>query len=330
MVEKNVHVLYGTEYLLMDAYIQKLQDQYILEDEMDFAVSHYDLEEVLLEQILEDASTPPFFGAYKLLVVHQAFIFTGEKIKLSHNLEKLLSYLASPAPFTILVFLVPKEKLDERKKITKKCKETAVVQGFLAPKKDADFLHYIQETCKSYQIQIHSEAAQQLYMLVGGHLSLIHQEIEKCYTYLLSEQKKVIDVELVNRLVSRSIEDNVFLLMDYLMKKNPTQAVFVLNDLKKQRVEPILILGALTANFRLFYQLKIMVEQLGYSENEMAKRLKISPYRVKFAMPVVKRLKEDILRNWLKWIADLDVALKSYRLDGYLSLELFMLRFQSW
>ena len=29
MVEKNVHVLYGTEYLLMDAYIQKLQDQYI-------------------------------------------------------------------------------------------------------------------------------------------------------------------------------------------------------------------------------------------------------------------------------------------------------------
>lgn len=327
MAEKTIHLLYGTESLLFDTYVQKIQEKYIPEEEIDFAVTHYDLEEIPIEYILEDASTPPFFGEYKLLVVHRAHIFTGEKLKQVHDLEVFLSFLDSPAPFSIIVFIVPKEKLDERKKITKKCKEVAYVEAFLSPKKEADFLKYIEETCSSYGVKIAYEAAQKMFMLVGQNLSLLHQEIQKCVTYLLSEENKEISLAIVEALVSRSIEDDVFQLTDYLMKKNPSFAIFVLNDLKKQRVEPILILGALTSNFRLFYQVKILLG-MGYVEREIASQLKVSPYRVKLAMQRVRNISKEALMEWTKCIAELDESLKTFQADGYLSLELFMLRFQ--
>ena len=327
MAEKTIHLLYGTEYLLFDTYVQKLQEKYIPEEEIDFAVIHYDLEEVSIEHVLEDASTPPFFGDYKLFVVHRANIFTGEKLKLAHDLEALLAFLDSPAPFSILVFLVPKEKLDERKKITKKCKEIAHVKAFLSPKKEIDFLRYIQETCDSYGVYIQDEAAQKMYALVGQNLSLLQQEIKKCVTYLLSEESKEISFALVEDLVSRSIEDDVFQLTDYLMRKKPSLAIFALNDLKKQRVEPILILGALTTNFRLFYQVKIMMD-MGYNAHEIASQLKVSPYRVKLAIQRVKTISKATLMVWIKRIAKLDESLKTFQSDGYLSLELFILRFQ--
>lgn len=321
-----VHLLYGTESVLFDTYIEKLQKKYIPEEELDLNVIHYDLEETPVEQVLEDASTPSFFGEYKLLIVHQANIFTGEKAKLSHDVDALLAYLDSPAPFTILVFLVGKEKLDERKKITKKCKQLAHVEAMLSPKKEREFLDYIRKTARQYGVSIQTDAAEKLYDLVGNHLTLLDQELQKCATYLLSEQTKEISLQLVTDLVARSIEDDVFQLTELLLKRKMHAAVFVLNDLKKQKVEPILILGALTSNFRLFFQVKLLLK-MGLQENEIVSQLKVSPYRVKLAIQKVQPIPEEKLKAWIRLIGDLDEQLKSHHMDGYLSLELFVLHF---
>lgn len=326
MTKERVHLLYGTETVLFDTYIEKLQKKYIPEEELDLCLTHYDLEEIPMEEILEDASTPPFFGEYKLLIVHQANIFTGERVKLTHDLDSLLAYLDSPAPFTILVFLVGKEKLDERKKITKKCKQVAQVEAFLSPKREGEFLSYIRKTTERYGVSIQPEAAEKMYHLVGNHLTLLDQEIKKCAIYLLSEEKKEITLQLVTDLVSRSIEDDVFQLTELLIKKQTNEAVFVLTDLKKQKVEPLLILGALTSNFRLFFQVKLLMG-MSLGEREIASQLKVSPYRVKLAIQKVKSIPVKELKAWLRLIADLDEQLKSYTMDGYLSLELFVLRF---
>ncbi|KPC98543.1 DNA polymerase III subunit delta [Geobacillus sp. BCO2] len=45
------------------------------------------------------------------------YFFTAEKDKeVEHDLAKLENYLRAPAPFSIVVFFAPYEKLDERKK----------------------------------------------------------------------------------------------------------------------------------------------------------------------------------------------------------------------
>ncbi|MEM5683313.1 hypothetical protein AAHB64_06130 [Bacillus toyonensis] len=42
---------------------------------------------------------------------------TSQKEKLEQNIKILEEYIGEPSPFSILVFVAPYEKLDERKKL---------------------------------------------------------------------------------------------------------------------------------------------------------------------------------------------------------------------
>ena len=87
----------------------------------------YDLEEAYLEDVVEDAHTLPFFGERKVILIKSPLFLTAQKEKLEQNIKILEEYIGEPSPFSILVFVAPYEKLDERKKITKLLKKTADV-----------------------------------------------------------------------------------------------------------------------------------------------------------------------------------------------------------
>lgn len=120
-----LYLLYGTEAFFINETIKLITTEALEEEDREFNVVTYDLEEAYLEDVVEDARTLPFFGERKVLLIKSPLFLTSQKEKLEQNIKILEEYIGEPSPFSILVFVAPYEKLDERKKNYKTIKENS-------------------------------------------------------------------------------------------------------------------------------------------------------------------------------------------------------------
>ena len=124
-----LYLLYGTVEFLINREIKKIiQDNKI--ESID--INNYNLENDLLDNILDDASMNSLFSNKKLMIIENAYIFTGSAKKkgLNHNLDLLVKYLNNPNPDSIIIFTCVEEKIDDRKKIVKLIKDKGKVLEF--------------------------------------------------------------------------------------------------------------------------------------------------------------------------------------------------------
>ncbi|WP_376750444.1 DNA polymerase III subunit delta, partial [Mammaliicoccus sciuri] len=84
--------------------------------------------------------------------------------------------------------------------------------------------------------------------------------------------RPTINKQDVNQIINRSLEQNVFLLTEYIQKRKKEQAIHLVKALITMKEEPIKLLALITSNYRLFYQCKIL-SQKGYSGQQIAKTI---------------------------------------------------------
>lgn len=68
-----VYLLYGLESFLINETKYLLLQSLLNEEDEDFNLSTYDLEETPIEVVIEDAETIPFFGERKVVVLNNPF-----------------------------------------------------------------------------------------------------------------------------------------------------------------------------------------------------------------------------------------------------------------
>jgi DNA polymerase-3 subunit delta len=319
-----VYLLYGKEAFLINETKQLLLNQILNEDEKDFNFSVYDLEETSIEAALEDAETFPFLGEKKVLFLHNPVFLTAEKTKekVEHNLSRLEAYLKQPAPYTVLVLSAPYEKLDERKKITKELKRTAVVVEAKSPN-DQELKEWIKTRASYNKIEITPDAVEQIISLVGNNLFMVTSEVDKLALYVTDT--KLIDVDIVEKLVAKSLEQNIFSLIDKVIDRKLDEALRIYYDLLKQNEEPIKILAVLAGHFRLVYQVKELARR-GYGQMQIAGQLKANPYRVKLILKQIQKFKDEELAWIMKQLAEADYQMKTGKMDKSLLLEIFFMQ----
>lgn len=319
-----LYLLYGTEPYLINETKQLLINHALSPEEIDFNLSSYDLEETSIETALEDAETFPFIGERRLIFLHNPFFLTAEKskAKVEHNLSRLESYLKDPAPYTIIVFSGAYEKLDERKKLTKQIKKSASV---LEAKKlnESELKVWIRDRAAVNGVQIDEEAVELMLTLAGTNLFMLTSELDKLSLY--AEDEKRIDVKIVEQLVSRSLEQNIFTLVDKIVHRNIEEALRIYYDLLKLNEEPIKILAVITNQFRLIYQVKELARR-GYGQNQIAGYIKAHPFRVKLAAGQAKLFSDEELVQIMNLLADSDYQMKTGGMNKALLIELFLFK----
>lgn len=323
-----VYLVYGDEPFLIKETKQLLLSNSILENEMDFNLSSHDLDDgSTIEQAMEDAETFPFMGERRLVFVHNPLFLTSEKKKekTDQNLHSLESYLVSPAPYTILVFIAPYEKLDERKKITKLLKKHSTV---LEAKKlkEHDIRTWVKQRVSQAGVQIDDGAVSRVVELAGTNLFLLAGEIDKLALY--ASETNLITVEMVDQLTARSIEQNVFDLIDRAVHNKIDEALRLYYDLLKQKEEPLKILALLAGQFRLIYQVKNLAAK-GYGQQQIATQLKVHPFRVKLASKHAQVFTNPKLSDIMLALAESDLEMKSSGFNKEMSIELFLTRLQN-
>ncbi|WP_137743857.1 DNA polymerase III subunit delta [Robertmurraya siralis] len=321
-----VYVLYGTESFLINETKHLLMKYALNEEEMEFNFATYDLEETPIEVALEDAETFPFMGERRLILMNNPYFLTAEKskAKTEHNLKKLESYLQEPAPYSIIVFAGSYEKLDERKKLTKELKRKGIV---VEAKKlnEQELKLWVKERAALNRVSIDEEAVEQMLTLAGTNLFMLTTEIDKLALY--ATEGNTITVAMVHELVSRSLEQNIFVLVDNIVQRKIDAAFRIYYDLLKQNEEPIKILSILSGQFRLIYQVKEFARK-GYGQQQIAGSIKVHPFRVKLAAGQAKLFKDEELTKIMQLLAEADYQSKTGAMNKELIIEMFLFRLQ--
>ncbi|OBZ50964.1 DNA polymerase III subunit delta, partial [Staphylococcus epidermidis] len=187
---------------------------------------------------------------------------------------------------------------------------------------EKELKHWIKKTLNNNYKDIKQDALELFIELTGVNYNIVSQELEKLILFI--GERPIINKEDIDLIINRSLEQNVFLLTEYIQKGNKNKAIQLVNDLIIMKEEPIKLLALITSNYRLYYQCKIL-SQKGYSGQQIAKTVNAHPYRVKLALNQSRHYKLESLFNIINACAETDYKLKSSYMDKQLILELFIL-----
>ena len=304
-----VYLLYGSKEFEIDNEIKK-----IINGANQMNISRYDLNNDDIKNVINDCETFSLFDDTKIVIADNAIMFTGSSNKDAEIIEK---YLNNINKTTILIFIVHNEKIDSRKKITKLVKKNGKVIEF---NDEINIESFAKELLKDYKINY-----QNLKLLldrVGNNPLIIQNEIEKLKLY--KDNKEISEEDIIN-VTTKTVDINIFKLIDSIVKKEKDTAIEIYHEMLKVNEEPIKIIIMLANQYRIMYQSKELLKK-GYSEKDIASTLQIHPYRVKLAIQNSKAYDSKSLLKFLSDLADTDINIKSGKENKDLALELFILK----
>lgn len=315
-----IQVIYGTNTIRIEEQAAQLAEDYL--GEMDeFSLVSLNYRENTVEAIIEEAQTLPFLSDRKAIIINDAFLLTGAKVKsdVEHNMELLMDYIQNKNDDTLLIFKVSNEQLDKRKKITKlMMKEGAVTE--VREMTEDEIKDFIKELLKGEGMDIGDRALEMLLERTGINYSNVKSELEKVMLY--AEDR--ITEDDVAEVVSTSMEQNIFQLTEYVLNGRKEEAVKLVRQLILQKNEPIQLLHLIISQFRLLYQVKLLSSE-GFAQDYMAKQLKVHPYRVKLALREARRHRQYKLEEKIIVCRNMDYKFKSSYLDRDTLFELFIM-----
>lgn len=318
------YLVLGTEKFLQDQVRTEILKKIKIDGEDDLNFLSFDMENSSIDEVIAEAETLPFFGDQRLVFVENPYFLTGEKgtNSIDQNTDLLVNYLKEPLETTVLVIFAPYEKLDERKKVTKQLKKTAITIDVKQLDEKA-VRQYLLNTLENSEIKMDRQAIDLFLRLTDLDLSKMMRELQKILLY--GQEQEVITVKEIEQLVPKTLEHNLFDMTQYILSGRTEQALRLFQDLVTQGEETIKINAILLSQIRLFLQTKFLVK-IGYQQANIAETLKIHPYRVKLAMQEVRKFDEQTLRRLYDELVEMDYEIKSGKIEKELSFQLFVLR----
>ncbi|MCI5552293.1 MAG: DNA polymerase III subunit delta [Tenericutes bacterium] len=311
-----MYLLYGLEDYLIQEEIKKIIEKDKIEE---ININKYNLENNMIDNVIEDATTISLFQDKKVIIVENAYIFSGTTNKKlpEQNTDLLLDYLNHSNPNTVLIFTLIKDKIDTRKKITTLMKKNGTIKEFNTV---SNINNWITKELEPYQMD--KKEVEYFINRVGNNLSILKEEIDKLKLY--KDDEKVITQKDIEQLTHKNIDTDIFKLIDSILSTRKKEALESLEEMMKYGEEPIAIIVMLANQFRIMYQSKQLLKK-GYSEREIANLLEIHEFRVKKALEKGRKYSSDEILKKLEDLADLDYQIKSGQLDKNIGLELFIL-----
>lgn len=272
-----------------------------------------------VEQLINELNTVSFLSEHKIIVLENPY-FLGSKGNLDDcQYDLFKSYLDNPAEFSTLIFYVNQFKIDKRKKISKLIIKACEL---FEPKAldDYEISRIIGDDLKKLNISIEHSAKVELDKRIAYNFDNWENELIKLELYNKSHLK-LLDIEL---LISENSLDNVFDLVNSVINKDLGQSLYVYRNLEKSASEPIAMIMLLANQFRLIFQVKTLLEaRVAY--NDIAKHLKVHPYRVKLAREIADRSSSQKILNVLNKLATLEQNIKLGFINPDIGFELFLI-----
>ena len=284
------YILCGELYPILRKHLNKILKERLGEPD-DFNVTKIDFEESSVDEIAYEASSLPLGYEKKALVVDNASFLTKEADPKDE--AKILEILQKSTNDIDIIFILRNDKINKNGEIFNYVKDNGQILEFVSISKD-EWPIYIRKYFKNKNIEITSEAINELALRVDGDLTRFMNEADKLCLY-----KNSITLSDVCLMVAKPLEDDAFQMSNALFKGDNGTAISIFRDLKlvDQKLETSLI-PMLASQFRFISQV-CFLDAKGLEKEEIAKELNVSPVRVKIALKNSRNISRRQIANIL-------------------------------
>jgi len=236
----------------------------------------------------------------------------------------LIKYLEKASEFTCLVFVVDEEKVDNRKKTIKRIKENGRVIEFnklTSEELNKWIIKKIKESNKKITSgDVFNIIQSSGYLENNSNKTLydIDNEINKIISFI--GERKEITRDDIDKVMIKSLQNNIFKLVDGIGQKTPEISIKILNEMLLEN-EPIqVIMYMVVRQFRLLYMAKLLDEK-GYSQGDIGKKLGIHGFIAKKVLSQSRNFSTNELKETLDKCLETDKAIKTGLMDSKLAVE---------
>ena len=313
------YLIYGEEQGKVKKEVDKIIKEVIHDDP--YGCVSFNASAISFDEILNEAQTPPFFGDKKVVLIKNAnFLSASNDTEV--DTVKLEEYLNNPQGTTTLIMMGEFAKCDQRKKIVKTVNKTCRVL-VCNPMDERDKRTYLFNAINERMIKINNQAKERLIELLPNDTRIIDHELDKCENF-----PDELDVETINLLISRNLDEDVFQLINAILHQDMKKVFAIYQDLFVLNKETIYLIAVLASQFRFYLQVKTLLVQ-GYSEAEITSELRAHPYRVKLSIQAVGSNTCQQFLDVLDELATCDQKIKNGLIDKKLGFELLLLKTKS-
>lgn len=264
------------------------------------SITTYDLDLDTFDNVLIDLNTVSLFNDIKCIICKNAY-----NIKEFDSFKEYLKHETN----NILILIMKDSK--DNKELFKLCKNIIDLSKI-------DLEDYVKKELKEYKI-----SPLNINLLINNcnnNFNRVVQEVEKLKMYKYEE--KEITRDDINLLIKKNLDSNIFDLIDYINKGNRKEAYRIYNELIKNNEAPVKILVTLANNYRLIYQVKVLVNSK--SDKEIMEMLNIKKEgRLYILKKQTYNFTSNRLLKIIKELAKTDFNIKSGITTDRQGLELF-------
>ncbi len=334
-----VYLLYGEEDFLIRMYADKLTELCVPSDPGDVRDMNFVRYSLVpsaekgsaedrppkIDELSDFTDSMPFFAERKCVLLKN---FDPDALDKA-ELESYLAFIGD-IPETSTVIFTRENTEGDPKKYKEKLAHSKMKQIMdavdkngivceLAPFDERRLCSMAAAKAKRAGCELSGENAAFLAECVGGSLSLLQTEVEKLCAYRQSGEITRADIET---LVPKRVESNVYALAGELFAGRTGGALEMLRALFVKRIEPIVIMAALSGYFVDLYRAKLGLNAgKSYSETAADFNYKGRAFVVRNAYGSARRASEKLLGEALAVLYNANKLLNSSKTDSRLVIE---------
>ncbi len=310
----NLYVLYGTENYLKQYYVEWIDKVLALSNPM-FNYAMIKGENPNHDSISAFIDSPPMMDERKYLCLKNSRIFKSANEDDKKFWKDIFSNLP---PYLTLVF--SEEEVDKRSVLFKAADKNGNCVEFKTVDV-ATICSFISLELRKYQKNMDKETMLYFIDKVGDQLEDVVSELNKLISYASGRSITKRDVDTV---VSVTLQNRVFAMIDAIMNRQTDQAMLLLKELKTLN-EPYQKISYLTVmSFERLLKARILLDQKTPMP-AIISAMELGPYIAKKYIAAAKNFPKEKLIAIMKGFADSDYDLRSGIGDEWFAYEKMIL-----
>lgn len=319
-----IYLVYGEQFPLVNKRVHKLIKSILNEEIDEFNFVRINAKETTVQDIAYEASLLPFSNR-KVIRVDNAYFLSTSKEKVSIDkdqlYEELEKYMENSNQLVDLIFVLESKLINKKSSLYKLIEKKGKIIF-----EEGLSIDTLAQTGRIYfskkGVNIPQEALDLMIKRTGDNISLFIQEAEKLVLY-----SKEIELDDIEKLVPVPLEQNAFNLCEFLVTNQINKAIKTYRDLLVLKEEPVRLIALLASQFRLYSQISYLYSFEKNNQDDIATQLKIHPYRVKLMCRNLLKISYFQILNVIDALYQLDLDIKSMKIDPYIGFELFLINF---
>ncbi len=327
----NFIVLYGDEVFLIDEAVKSIIDRYLSPDFKEMNYNKFEKIEDKFSEFYETVITFPFMSDKKIIIINECDFMTSTGSFDKSYEEKLIELINSENATSIVVFVLKNKKPDTRKKLLKLLKDNNAIYE-IKKLEEGELAAWITESFKNKGCKINASNSNYIALNCGyldyeSVISLydVNNEISKIYSYSMSKKISENDLEVsredIDLLLTKSLDSNIFKLVDYICEGKKDKANAMLEDMLQNGVAEQFIIHMIARQYRMIYEYQIL-SQKGYSMNQIMDTMKIKKFIASKLAGIARNISLEKTEYIIAKLLEIDRKIKTGLIDKNIGLDI--------